>query len=266
MTKNSLGFSLLLSSFTAAAALFVSLVSSPAAVAAPADPCGGIEFTSVGECHFEFEGGCKANCQPLRFVASCDGQCNLSVNASCTADCSGSCQAECTAMGSIDCKGRCEADCNARIAADCNGDQECISYCQADCRQNCEFDCDAAANADCNGQCNACCQGSCDVDANFDCTAQCQVDLKGGCDVACDAPDGALFCDGQFINVKDLPACLQYLASNFNVKVEAKAEASGSVELSGCAMNPAAAGAGTAGLFAASLGMLLARRRRQNKA
>lgn len=254
MTKYSLGFS--------AVAAAVSLFVSQAAFAAPSDPCGGIEFTSIGECHFEVEGGCKAKCEPLRFVAACDGQCTVSINATCSTECNATCQADCMANGSIDCKASCEADCNGRIAADCNGDQECISYCQADCRQNCAFDCDAAASADCNGQCNACCQGSCDVDANFNCTAQCRADLKGGCDVACDSPDGALFCDGQYINVTDLPACLEYLASNFNVKAEAHAEASGSIDVTGCAMNPAAAGAGTAGLFAASLGLLFARRRR----
>ena len=54
------------------------------AFAAGPEACGGIELSAIGECHFEFDGGCSAKCEPLRFQAACDGQCNASLDASCT--------------------------------------------------------------------------------------------------------------------------------------------------------------------------------------
>ena len=29
--------------------------------------CGGIELWDIGECHFEFDGGCQASCEPVSF-------------------------------------------------------------------------------------------------------------------------------------------------------------------------------------------------------
>lgn len=249
--------------FPAIAAIAISLFAALPASAAPnREACGGIDFRSIGECHFEVEGGCKAKCQPLNLVASCDGKCTATIVAECDTSCSAQCQTDCNANANFDCKGACEADCNGRIAADCGSDQECISYCQADCRQSCEFECNADIQADCNSQCGACCQGSCDVDANFDCSINCSAELRGGCEVACDSPEGALFCDGQYINVLNLDDCLAYLASNFEVKAEARVE--GKATISACSMSPVAAGGAGAGLFAASVGLLLARRRRSS--
>ena len=63
------------------------------ALAADADACGNIELVAVGECHFEFSGGCKASCEPVSFVAACDGACNADLDASCTASCATDCRA-----------------------------------------------------------------------------------------------------------------------------------------------------------------------------
>ncbi len=203
------------------------------ASAAP-NPCGGIELTAISSCRIETSGGCKAKCEPLSLVAACDGQCNLSTETKCT----GSCQADCETKCNVDppkfnCTASCATDCRARIAVQCKGDKdetECRSYCDAMCDSDCDAQCNAVApQADCKAKCEGSCSGSCETDANFSCTyTKCSVDLQGGCQVACDAPDGALFCDGQYLAVSDLPACIEYLATNFKVTVDVKASASAS--------------------------------------
>ncbi len=234
------------------------------AEAASRQACGNIELLAVGECHFEFEGGCKAKCEPLNLVAACDGKCNLDISVECKSDCSGSCQTECQVdPGKFDCKASCRTDCNAQVAARCNsGDNECISYCEADCESNCSAQCDVVApKADCETKCNGCCSGSCETDANFDCSLKCSVDLQGGCEVACEKPEGALFCDGQYIAVNDLSECIQYIQESFNYKVEVKAEASASVS---CAASNGASSAGGLALLGLAAGVAAARRRRRD--
>ncbi len=230
------------------------------------DPCGGIELSAIGECHFEFEGGCEAKCEPLSFVAACDGQCNLSVEASCDTSCQASCAADCEVdPGQFDCRASCTADCRASAEARCGTDSECVSYFQAECSSSCEAECNVVPpSADCEAQCNGCCTGSCDVDANFDCSLQCTADLKGGCQVDCRQPEGALFCDGQYLAVVDLPACLQYLAENFEINLEVEAEASGSIT---CSMgNPALTdGSALYAMMAGGLGLAFASRRRRRR-
>lgn len=248
----------------------MSLLSLDAAAQASADACGGIELTSISECHFEFSGGCKAKCEPLRFTAACDGQCNASIDATCNSSCDADCAAECNIdPGAFDCRASCTADCNARTAAQCGDDQDCITYCEADCSSQCEAECNIVPpSADCEAQCSACCTGTCDVDANFDCSLSCSADLRGGCEVDCDAPEGALFCDGQYIAVQDLPACAQYLLENFDIQLEVEAQASFGPDgfnssSSGCAMTDRHTGPGGFAALLAGLGFVSWRRRRR---
>jgi MYXO-CTERM domain-containing protein len=88
--------------------------------------------------------------------------------------------------------------------------------------------------------------------------------MKGGCEVACDAPDGALFCDGQYLAVSDLPACLEYLATNFKIEVKGSASASASASSAGCSVadGPAASLGWLSAAFGA-LTLLGTRRRRR---
>jgi hypothetical protein len=249
-----------------AAAVVASLTFAPSlAEAQSAADCGGIELSAIGECHFEVEGGCKANCEPLNFTAACDGQCNVSINASCSSSCEGSCQAECDVdPGSFDCTASCESDCQGTIQAQCGTDQECVSYCEADCSTQCESECNVVPpSADCTAQCEGCCSGSCEFDANASCSFDCQAELKGGCEVDCDAPEGALYCDGQYIAVQNLPACVEYLVSNFSVSLELSASAEGSFESSGCSIAGVERTGFGLGLFAAISGLAFARRRRR---
>jgi hypothetical protein len=117
------------------------------------------------------------------------------------------------------------------------------------------------ASADCSAQCNACCSGSCDVEANFDCSFDCTAEMQGGCEVDCRQPEGALFCDGQYIAVQDLPACMEYLLSNLDVEFEAEAEASFTSSCSYAAA-PIERGAAWGGLAALLVGLGFTRRRR----
>lgn len=221
----------------ASAVLALSTLAVASAQAGSAADCGNIELLTIGECHFEFEGGCKANCQSLAFVAACDGQCNGTIETTCTSTCSGSCVAECDAQpATFDCKASCEADCEAQVVSQCEaGDTECQNYCRADCSSNCRAQCSATPpQADCQAQCDACCSGSCETEANFECSLSCSAQLKGGCEVDCDAPEGALFCDGQYIAVNNLEGCVEYLAENFKVKVEGRVEGKATLSAGGC--------------------------------
>ena len=242
------------------------LFASTALAETSTNPCGNIEFTSVGECHFEFEGGCKANCQPLSFVAACDGQCNAEVNVECTGSCTGGCQAECEANANFSCTTNCEADCETQVVAQCDsGDTECENYCRSSCSTECESSCQGSAELDCQGQCDMCCEGSCDANANFDCNISCSAELKGGCEIDCDAPEGALFCDGQYLAIQDIPACVEYLVENFEIEIEIEVEASASASVGGCSTSGTNNDFNPAALLgvAAAVGAVAARRRRK---
>jgi MYXO-CTERM domain-containing protein len=251
-------------SYCLAAASFVSLMGVPATALAAtgAEACGNIEILAISECHFEFEGGCQAQCEPLSFQAACNGQCDLSIEASCEAECHGSCVAECQATpGTFECHGACEADCSANVTAQCGTDQQCAAYFEANCSAQCEAECEVVPpSASCEAQCEGACSASCDLNANFDCSLECTAELEGGCEIDCQAPEGALFCDGQYIPVQDLPACIEYLVDNFNIELEA--EASASITTS-CTYGPAGSTRGGAAALLLGLGLVALRRRRQ---
>lgn len=133
------------------------------------------------------------------------------------------------------------------------------------------------AEVDCEGKCQAACTGSCEAQANIDCQIDCQADgyvdcradLQGGCEVSCKRPEGALFCDGQYVDVgARLEECVAALRTLLDVMVYAHGEAEcvgntcharGEV---GCSCDVDAAP--EAGLLAlVGLGFLARRRRRE---
>jgi MYXO-CTERM domain-containing protein len=264
--------------FAAVLAAPLLLVASTANAAADRAACGNIELAAGGSCEFLVEGGCTAECEPLNFTAACDGQCNGSIEASCTAECSADCEAECTVNpGSFDCQGSCEVDCQGSCDAQCSADADqasCSAYCQGCCKNSCSVKCTAEPpSADCKAHCEASCSGSCQAKADFDCSYSCSSELTGGCTTKCEEPEGALFCNGQYVEVTSLDDCIAYLKSTLDFQVDY--EASGHCDASGCEgeaeanASCSAAPAGSAprdvGAIAAmvmGIGLIVSRRRR----
>jgi hypothetical protein len=238
-------------------------------VALADDPCGGFEALASGSCEYEVSGGCVADCTPLNFVAACDGQCNVEAGVDCTGGCQAQCEAECT-PGSIDCEASCSSSCYAGCDTECT-DAGCKTQCRASCDNRCKIGCDVNP-PDCTASCKVACDATCRVKANIDCSVQCSADIEGGCKTQCDEPQGALFCDGQYVHASNLDACIDDLsARGFDVAVEGHCDAGG-CEVSvgtGCSATPYVGAAGErwgvgaiAGLMM-GLGMMVSRRRRR---
>jgi MYXO-CTERM domain-containing protein len=116
------------------------------------------------------------------------------------------------------------------------------------------------------------CQISCQASGYVDCKA----DLQGGCEIACQSPDGALFCDGQYVdtggNLQECIAALQALL-NIEVDVSAYAQCSGNTceagvdaKCSACAVAPTSNSAWSGySLAALGLGLGLAGLRRRRR-
>jgi hypothetical protein len=80
--------------------------------------------------------------------------------------------------------------------------------------------------------CQASRDSSCKVDANLDCQPTCQAAAhepcetkgQGGCEDACTSYDGALFCDGEYVDYGDnLQACIDALETEISAHVMGKA-------------------------------------------
>jgi hypothetical protein len=206
--------------------------------------CGNIHVEAEAECEVFVGTACEAMCEPVSFEAQCaadlhigcEGQCSASAQASCTGSCESDCQVECEAEpGRFDCR----ADCFAQGRASCEGrcaDSECAASCEASLEAECSGHCDIdAPEVDCSGQCQASCQGSCEAEANVDCQidcqssgfVECQSELSGGCQVECERPEGALFCDSQYVDHGgNLEECIESLRAVLNIEVTGYAEGS----------------------------------------
>ena len=283
-----------------AAALAGALFLAPTAAHAGIEACGNIDVKANANCKVEVKGGCTAQCEPVRFEAACagkfqakcDGRCTANVTTECTGTCGGSCNATCNAdPGKFDCKANCDADCGADCTARCASNAN-KSECQASCKASCSARCDASCkgtppSAACQTQCGACCNGSCTAQANFDCNVKCQAEtyasckaeLSGGCKVQCEKPEGALFCDGNFVDTGgNLQNCIDALQKILNLRVDVTARGSADCNGDGCqaegeatanigACNLAPAGQsrpiGAAGIAAGISTLVFAARRRR---
>lgn len=279
---------LLALAFVAAAPVLV-----PNTASAGLEACGNMDLTSSARCEVLVEGGCEAQCEPVSFTASCaadlsvkcDGGCNAEVDVSCTASCQGTCEAECEVdPGRFDCSASCKLDCNANCDGACAASAnkaECRASCEATCSGDCNARCDISApEADCKAQCQGCCTGSCEAKANLSCQidcqaegyAECKADLQGGCEVQCREPEGALFCDGQFVEASNVDTCAAAIEAALNIEVEGNAEcdgttcsAEGSISTGSCAAAPAGHApfnAAALAALAAGVGLIATRRKR----
>jgi hypothetical protein len=279
---------------TFAAALFALplLIASPAH--AGIEACGNIDVDASATCTAEVK-DCSVTCSPVSVEAACaaqldvqcQGMCPKVPHVDCSASCQGSCEADCNVKpAEFDCSASCKGDATAKCNSQCssNGDQD---KCNAICKAHFSADCDASCtgmpgSADCTAKCQGKCEGSCTAQTTLECELTCQGDLdvdcqakvKGGCEADCADPNGAIFCDGQYIDHDGkVDACIQALKDKLDITVTASGtsscgnsscQAEGQASAS-CAFSPLTArGSNLAGglaLFAA-LGAVCMRRRK----
>ncbi len=278
------------------AALVAAVMFAPADAQAGIDACGDIFVEAEAECELVPPGvNCDVRCTPFsveaacaaRLRAECAADCDADASVECTGTCRASCQAECQVdPGDFECRGSCQADCEGGCTSSCaDGDTRCRASCQAVCSASCDGRCEGVPpSADCSGRCEASCSGSCEAEANIDCQIECQsagyvdcqVDVQGDCQTACDLRQGALFCDGQFIDHGDnLVECIESLIELLDIRVvgyangecngnSCEGEAGGSISC-GVSRDGGSDGAAPAWALvglAAVAGMARARRRR----
>lgn len=276
---------------SAALAAALCLAAGPRTARAGIDACGDIHVEAGAQCEMVPPGAeCDLQCTPItvratcsaELYASCAGECSATAEVECTGSCTADCQAECDAdPGSFECSAECQAGCQADCSGSCaagDAGAECRASCEATCSGHCDASCQGVApSADCEAKCEARCEGSCTAEANFSCQIDCQADgylsctteAQGSCTAHCDTEEGALFCDGEYVDYGgNLEACVDALKDLLDIEVEGYAEAScdddsceaeagGSV---GCAVGGRGATPGLLALLA--LAMLGAARRR----
>lgn len=231
-------------------ALTTTLFALPQTAQAGIEACGDIQVSAEATCEVRVGVECQAQCEPVNFTAACYADCSASqCNVSASATCTGSCEAECTGQcevdpGNFDCNASCEGQCGANCSADCAASDDQAS-CQASCEATCTGECGASCEgtppeATCEGKCEASCNGQCSAEANVDCQIDCQggctAELTGGCEVQCQNPDGALFCDGQYVDAGgNLQECINALEAALSITVDVSARGSAACEGNTCA-------------------------------
>jgi hypothetical protein len=198
-------------------------------------PCGKFDFSGGLSCKIEVSGGCTANCSPLNFEAACTGGCTATTTTSnCTDNCGTTCVAMCNPQ-LLDCFAGCHSECDQPTVDQCRQSHptdDCATTARAQCDIHCKDSC-AVPPSNCQEHCTKCCRGSCDTQTNFECDFSCFARVQGGCDVQCQRPEGAIFCNGQYVYASDVQACSAYLATQ-GLQVDVSARASGQCDLNGC--------------------------------
>ena len=279
---------------TAALAAALCLAAAPRRADAGIEACGDIYVEASAECELIPPGAdCDVRCTPISVQATCSAELYASCAADCTGtatvECTGSCDADCHAECDVDpgmyeCSAECQAGCETDCSASCaTGDAgaECRASCQSTCSGHCDASCSGTPpSADCDAKCQARCEGSCTAEANFSCQIDCQADgyvsctaqAQGSCMAHCDTQNGALFCDGEYVDYgNNLDECVMALKDLLDIKVEGyamaechdnscEAEAGGSV---GCQVaGDGSSGPGLIALLALFFFGAAARRRR----
>jgi hypothetical protein len=224
MNRTTLSFSL---GLLALAAPTLSASNAFAATTCTTEDGTVVTISDPGSCKVEVSDSCTANCTADSFKTTCTTQCDVQPETTCTNSCETDCHTECTKEpDTFSCEDDCSTRCEAGCSANCS-DDSCSTECHANCDTQCQQHCEVHPGAtDCNTICQDCCTATCTVEATTKCDVTCSSKLEAGCTAKCDAPDGGLFCDGQFINVSKIEDC------NFEITVTAHADVSTS-----CALN-----------------------------
>jgi hypothetical protein len=88
-------------------------------------------------------------------------------------------------------------------------------------------------------KCKAKCQGQCKADLNMDCDTKCHgdctVEATGGCKAKCTEPDGAIFCDGEYVDDGGhAQKCIDSIEAYIKAHVDVTARGSASCEHNSC--------------------------------
>lgn len=214
--------------------MLVGCVSNPVApIGARADPCGGVDVELDATCVLDAGEACRARCEPSSLEASCAaalfrrcrGVCLPAPTVDCQRDCQSGCRADCEMdPDGFSCTEACEVDCEEECDALCEPeDSECRAACEVtcfvDCRRACDVvqpdaPCEAKCEGVCNGLCTARSRVSCEIDCQGPRFADCRTRLQDVCETQCGEPEGALFCDGQWIDAEGGPRrCIDVLES-----------------------------------------------------
>ncbi|MET0384666.1 MAG: hypothetical protein ABW321_01845 [Polyangiales bacterium] len=219
--------------------------------------CGEIDLPLRAECTWvEPSIECEARCTPVavratcetRLARRCSSRCRELPTATCHGECEAACRGDCRVdPGALDCRDDCRVDCDGRCAARCDsrGDRRtCLASCSASCRNSCDDTCDVdLPRGDCDAVCEASCEGSCRVDGNLDCQlaceddsyARCETEVRGGCETRCSGEEGALFCNGQFVdNRREVGECIDSLIETLDAHIDVYADSSTSCRGSRC--------------------------------
>jgi hypothetical protein len=63
----------------------------------------------------------------------------------------------------------------------------------------------------------------------------CQADLEGSCEARCDEPEGALYCDGNYVDAgNNLEDCVNALRATFDIEVQGYSRGSASCSEGSC--------------------------------
>lgn len=285
----------MLASF-AAVGLILSL---PSIAHADLEACGGVYLSVGAACEFVPKETCTTQCEDVametscaaRLYASCETECTATAEVTCIETCTTDCTPTCTTQQASpeppNARGLCMSSCQQDCNSDCAGADkvgECRSSCAQTCGEICEKDCDEDDAVTCAPTCDVACSGSCRAQASSSCQVTCQsqqfttckTELVQRCEEECTTTGGALFCEGQFLNVTDLQACADELRAelaidvNVEINVECdsgtcEADSDGTAEVKGGCFSTVDPNGGLGGtlLGLGIVGLGLARRRRR---
>jgi hypothetical protein len=223
---------LLITSLFAGLAFALPLLATASAQAGIAD-CGNMNVSAQATCTAEMDPvTCEGKCDGVSFQASCQGSCDVKLP-SCTGSCQGTCEGTCSANPgnfdcSVDCNAKCDSDCSGQCSSS-GGTSECQGQCKATCSGQCTSSCSGTPpSATCNAKCQGSCSGAC-KGGHATCEGTCTAEFKANCHVKCKGGQGAVFCDGSYVDDGGhMQSCIDALkAIGAKVDVHASAECSG---------------------------------------
>jgi len=93
------------------------------------------------------------------------------------------------------------------------------------CEDHCRDDdteqvCDTKCTPVCEDSCTAKASNTCQIDCQTTNFESCQTTTTQTCQTDCHDDGGAIFCDGQFLNVTNLKDCAAELAAQLSIKVD----------------------------------------------